>query len=145
MSSDSKQIAHEFIEEVLNKGDLQNIESFVTPDFIYHNTVEDVKGIENFRECISSDHSIYPDIHLTILDSIAELGKVSTAFIVEGTHRKEFRGIPATNKKFETVGVNICHFEGNKIKEAWVIVDGLTAALQVGAVKTVEGANQSKT
>jgi len=51
------------------------------------------------------------------------------------THEKEYRGIPATHKKFETAGVNIFHFEGNKIKEAWTVADGLTAALQLGVVK----------
>jgi len=54
---------------------------------------------------------------------------------VKGTHEKEFRGIPATHKKFETVGVIIFHFRNNKIKEGWVVVDGLTAALQIGAIK----------
>jgi hypothetical protein len=30
---------------------------------------------------------------------------------------------------------NIFHFEDNKIKEAWTIAVGLTAALQLGVVK----------
>ena len=55
---------------------------------------------------------------------------------MEGTQEKEFRGIPATNKKFETVGMNIFHFQDNKIKEGWVVVDALTAAIQLGAVKS---------
>lgn len=55
---------------------------------------------------------------------------------MEAAHEKEFRGIPATHRKFETVAVNVFHFEGNKIKEAWVVVDGLSAALQLGFVKT---------
>jgi hypothetical protein len=33
------------------------------------------------------------------------------------------------------VGVTVFHFEGNKIKEAWIVVDGLSAALQIGVVK----------
>jgi steroid delta-isomerase-like uncharacterized protein len=61
--------------------------------------------------------------------------RTHATWIVEGTHAKEFRGIPATHKKFETAGVNIFHFEDNKIKEAWTIADGLTAALQLGVVK----------
>jgi predicted ester cyclase len=79
------------------------------------------------------------------MDSIGEFGKVATTWIVEGTHSKDFRGIPATHKKFETVGVNIFHFKGNKIKEAWTVVDGLTAALQVGAVKTVSNVTNNVT
>jgi steroid delta-isomerase-like uncharacterized protein len=135
-SADNKQIAERFIDEIFNKGNLDGVDRFVTSDFIYHARGEDVSGIENFKEWVSSDRSAFPDIRFTILDSISELNKVATAWIVEGTHTKEFRGIPATHKKVETVGVNIFHFEGNKIKEAWTVVDGLTAALQIGVVKT---------
>jgi steroid delta-isomerase-like uncharacterized protein len=134
--AENKQVAQKFIEEIFNKGNLEGVSRFVTPDFIYHARGEDVKGIEKFKNWISSDRSIFPDIRFTIVDSISESNKVATAWIVEATHQKEFRGIPATHKKFETVGVNIFHFEGNKIKEAWIVADGLTAALQLGVVKT---------
>ena len=134
--AENKQIAEKFIDEIFNKGNLEGVSRFVTPDFVYHGQGEDITGMENFKEWVSSDHSIIPDMRFTIMDSIAEFGKVATTWIVEGTHAKEFRGIPATHKKFETAGVNIFHFEGNKIKEAWAVVDGLTAAIQVGVVKT---------
>jgi predicted ester cyclase len=32
--------------------------------------------------------------------------------------------------------MNIFHFQDNKIKEGWVVVDALTAAIQLGTVKT---------
>ncbi len=99
---------------------------------------EDVEGIENFKKWISSDRAAFPDMRFTMVDSIAESGKVASTFVVEGTHEKEFRGIPATHKKFETVGMTVFHFDGNKIKEAWVVVDGLSAALQIGIVRTVQ-------
>ena len=135
-SKDNKQIAEKFIDEIWNKGNLDDVDKFVTSDFIYHARGENVTGTEDFKEWVSSDCSVFPDIRVTIVDSIAESNKVSTAWFVEVTHTKEFRGIPATHKRFETVGVSIFHFEGNKIKEAWIVVDGLTAALQVGVVKT---------
>jgi steroid delta-isomerase-like uncharacterized protein len=134
--AENKQIARDFIDEIFNKGNLERVSRFVTPGFIYHSAAEDLNGMEKFKEWVSSDRSIFPDIRFTIVDSIAEFGKVATAWIVEATHQREFRGIPATHRKFETVGVHIFHFEGNKIKEAWIVVDGLTAALQLGVVKT---------
>jgi predicted ester cyclase len=76
-------------------------------------------------------------MRFTIVDSIAESNKIASTFVVEGTHKQEFRGIPATHKKFETVGITVFHFDGNKIKEAWVVVDGLSAALQIGVVRRV--------
>jgi steroid delta-isomerase-like uncharacterized protein len=133
--ADNKRIVQEFLEETYNKGNMKNTDRFVTPDFVYHARGEDVEGIESYNEWVSSDRSIFHDIKITVVDSIAESGKVASAFIVEGTQEKEFRGIPATHKKFETVGMNIFHFQDNKIKEGWVVVDGLTAALQLDAVK----------
>jgi predicted ester cyclase len=67
-------------------------------DFIYHAQGEDAKGMENLKEWVSSDRSVFPDIRFTIVDSIAESNKVATAWFVEATHEKEFRGIPATRK-----------------------------------------------
>jgi steroid delta-isomerase-like uncharacterized protein len=134
---ENKRIVQEFLDETYNKGNLKNTDRFVTPDFVYHARGEDIEGIEAYNDWVSSDRSIFPDIKFTIVDSIAESGKVASAFIVEGTHEKEFRGISATHKKFETVGMNIFHFQNNKIKEGWVVVDGLTAALQLGAVKAI--------
>jgi steroid delta-isomerase-like uncharacterized protein len=133
--SEKKRIVQEFLDETYNKGNLKNTNRYVTPNFIYHARGEDIEGIEAYNEWVSSDRSIFPDIRVTIVDSIEELNKVASAFIVEGTQEKEFRGLPSTHKKFETVGINIFHFQDNKIKEGWVVVDALSAALQLGAVK----------
>ena len=133
--NENKRIVPELVDETYNKGNLENTSRFVTSDFIYHARGEDIEGVEAYNEWVSLDRSMFPDITFTILETIAESDKAATAFIVKGTHEKEFRGIPATHKKFETVGVIIFHFRNNKIKEGWVVVDRLTAALQIGAIK----------
>jgi steroid delta-isomerase-like uncharacterized protein len=130
-----KQIALKFFDDIYNQGNLDGIDSLIIPSFVYHARGEDVEGTENFKKWISSDRAAFSDMKFTVVDSIAESGKVASTFVVEGTHEKEFRGIPPTHKKFETVGVTVFHFEGNKIKEAWIVVDGLSAALQIGVVK----------
>ena len=134
---DTKQIARQFFDDAYNQGNLEGIDNLVTPSFVYHARGEDVQGIENFKKWIASDRAAFPDMRFTIVDSIAESNKIASTFVVEGTHKQEFRGIPATHKKFETVGITVFHFDGNKIKEAWVVVDGLSAALQIGVVRRV--------
>jgi hypothetical protein len=42
---------------------------------------------------------------------------------LKATHEKDFADFPATHKKFETRGVEILYFDGDKIKEAWTISD----------------------
>ncbi len=39
------------------------------------------------------------------------------------THEKDFADSSATQKKSQAEGVDIFHFEGDKIKEAWTITD----------------------
>ena len=96
------------------------------------------KELKTLRNGFPQNRAAFPDMRFTMVDSIAESGKVASTFVVEGTHEKEFRGIPATHKKFETIGMTVFHFDGNKINEAWVVVDGLSAALQIGIVRRVQ-------
>ena len=139
---ETKQLAWKFVDEIFNKGNINDVDRFVTPDFIYHARGEDIEGLEKFKEWFSSDTGVFSDIRITLVDSLAEYGKVATAWIVEGTHEKEFSGIPATHKKFETVGISIFHFEGNKINELWTVTDALTPALDLGIVKPVSYENK---
>ena len=138
---EKKQIAWQFMDEIFNKGNIQEADRFVTSDVIYHGRGEDIEGLEKFKEWINSDSDVFPDIHYTLIDEIAEgipeYSKVALVWIVEATHAKEFRGIPATHRKFETVGISIFHFRDGKIKEVWAVADGLTPALELGVVKVV--------
>lgn len=133
---ENKLIARDFIEHMFNKGNVEYADRVVTPDFIYHARREDIIGLDKFKACVITDHTTFRDMHFTYIDGIAEGNKVATTWILEGIQQREFRGIPATNRKFETVGVIIFRFEGPRIKEAWSIVDGLTPAIELGLVKT---------
>src|SRR6266487_4687443 len=75
--AENKQIARDFIDEILNKGNLENLNSFITPDFIYHSSAEDLNGMEKFKECVASDPIIFHDIRYTFVDSIADYDKVA--------------------------------------------------------------------
>jgi steroid delta-isomerase-like uncharacterized protein len=132
----NKKAARDFINEILNKGNLENVNRIVTTDFAFHSVEEDLLGIEKFKTCVASDQVTFHNIKYTVIDCIAERDKVAAIWVIEATHEKEYRGIPATHKKFETMGVSIFHFQGDKIKEAWAVADGLTAALQLGVVRT---------
>lgn len=133
---ENKRMAREFIEEMFNKGNLESANRFVTPDFVYHAIGEDINGLDKFKEFVANDHITFRDMHFTYITGIAEGSKVATTWFLEGIQQREFRGISATNKKFETVGVIIFHFHGGQIKEGWSIVDGLTPAIGLGLVKT---------
>ena len=114
-------IARRFVEEIFNERKTEAAKNFVTPDIIYHGMGEEVRGLEEFKKWVAEDLSAFPDMKVTILDDFGEQNKIAIRWSLKATHEKDFAGFPATHKKFETQGVDICHFEGDKIKEAWTI------------------------
>ena len=119
----NKTIARRFVEEIFNARKTENAKNFVTPDIVYHGMAEEVRGLEEFKRWVSEDLSAFPDMKVTILDDIGEQNKVALIWSMKATHEKDFADFPATHKKFDTRGVEILHFEGDKIKEAWTTCD----------------------
>ena len=116
-------IARSFVEEIFNARKTEAAKNFVTPDIIYHGMGEEVSGLEEFKRWVAEDLSAFPDMKVTILDGFGEQNKIAIRWTLNATHEKDFADFPATHKKFEAQGVEILHFEGDKIKEAWTFSD----------------------
>ena len=119
----NKTTARRFVEEIFNARKTEMAKNFLTPDIIYHGMAEEVKGLEEFKRWLAEDLSAFPDMKVTILDDLGEQNKVAIRWTLKATHEKDFADFPATHKKFDTRGVEILHFEGDKIKEAWTVSD----------------------
>ena len=122
-NTQNKTIARRFVEEIFNARKTEMAKNFVTPDIIYHGMAEEVRSLEEFKRWVAEDLSAFPDMKVTILDDFGEDNKVAIRWNLKATHEKDFADFPATHKKIETQGVEIFHFEGDKIKEAWTVAD----------------------
>jgi steroid delta-isomerase-like uncharacterized protein len=122
-STQYKTIARRFVEEIFNQRKTDAAKNFVTPDIVYHGMAEEVRSLEEFKKWVAEDLSAFPDMKVTILDEFGEQNKTAIRWTLKATHEKDFADFPATHKKFETQGVDIFYFEGDKIKEAWTICD----------------------
>src|SRR5215210_9556526 len=122
-NTQNKTIAREFVEEIFNARKTEMAKDFVTPDIIYHGMAEEVRSLEEFKRWVAEDLTAFPDMKVTIEDEFGEENKVAIRWALKATHEKDFADFPATHKKFESHGVEILHFEGDKIKEAWTLTD----------------------
>ena len=118
--SDNKAVARGFVQTIFNEGKTEEVKNFVTPDIIYHG-LDEVKGLENFKQWVAEDREAIPDLNITILDTFGEQDKLAMRWTLKGTFAKELRGSQPSHEKFETQGVEIFHFQDGKIKEAWTI------------------------
>jgi predicted SnoaL-like aldol condensation-catalyzing enzyme len=130
----NKEIAEKFVKTLFNDRKIDEAENFVTPDITYHG-MEEVKGLENFKQWISEDLKAFPDMNITIVDSFGTHDKLAMRWTLNGTFVKELHGTQPSHEienwkdlsheKFETQGVEIFHFQNGKINEAWTIVGSM--------------------
>jgi len=118
--SDNKSVARGFVQTIFNEGKIDEVKNFVTPDIIYHG-LDEVKGVENFKQWVAEDREAIPDLNITVQDTFGEQDKLAMRWTLKGTFAKELRGNQPSHEKFETQGVEIFHFQDGKIKEAWTI------------------------
>jgi predicted ester cyclase len=77
---------------------------------------------------------VYPDIHLTVEDLIAEGDKVVGRTTVTGTHRGQFMRLAPTGKFITYNEIFIFRFADGKVAETWGVVDVFAQMRQLGLV-----------
>jgi steroid delta-isomerase-like uncharacterized protein len=126
--------ARRFYEEVMASGDPAGLEDLVAEKFVNHaaisGTPEGREGAKAQLEIIAagfSDQSY--EIHKLLCDG----DEVALYCTWHGTHRGDFMGIPATQKKIASRQVHILRFDGEgKVAEHWAVRDDLTMLRQMG-------------
>ena len=135
---DNKNLIRKYIEEVVNTGNVDVIEKYVSSNYAeIHEGKRHVVGIEGAKEHIIEVRQTYPDLKLTVDRQIAEGDWVATCITARGTHKGSWLGIKPTNKQVCFTGVNIEKVENGKITEHGGTANLLFQLLEIGAVKVV--------
>jgi predicted ester cyclase len=138
MRPDNKSIVKNYIEKVINTGDVGLITQFISSDYveIYNNRRFSI-GIEGAIEHIAGVRNTYPDLKLSIDNQIEEGDFVATCYTMRGTHTCSWLGIKPTGKRMEVTGVNIDKIVDNKIVEHSGAANMFEGLLEIGAIKIV--------
>ena len=118
MKNENKEIVKQYIENILNTGNADDLSTFISPHYteVYNNKRYRL-GIKGIRKKIAGIHKIYPDLKLSIDSQITEGDWVVTSYIMNGTQLGSWIGIRPTGKTIEVRGVNINKVVDNKITE----------------------------
>ena len=137
MIEDNKRFMQRFVEETINKKNLDAIDELVAEDFTEHLPFPGQgPGREGLKYVISAFLTAFPDIHWALEEQIAEAEKVVSRFTMTGTHQGEFLGIPATGKSVNVWGVVIDVVRDGKFSESRIIMDTLGLMQQLGVTPT---------
>ena len=113
------------------------IDETTATNCVYHTAIgTDIRGPKDIRQFFSDLLNAFPDFHMAIDDIVAEGDKAVVRYTWTGTHKGEFMGIPATNKKVTGWTIQIDRFAGGKFVEAWERMDTLGFMQQLGVIPT---------
>jgi steroid delta-isomerase-like uncharacterized protein len=137
-SDENKTFVLRWIEEGFNRQNLAVVDDVFAEQLSING--QNV-GRDGLKRSMSQHLKGFPDLHVTIDDTIAEGNRVGVWFTVEGTHRGEFAGIPATGNHVKWSGFDLLTVEHGRITEARFLSDYFGLMTQLGAKPQVpEGA-----
>ena len=133
-TEENKRIVREFIEAAFNKHQPDKAGEYMTSDIKWHGgTLGTVEGRDNFVGLIGAIVTALPDLRNVELDIIAERDIVSVRATVDGTHKGDLLGIPASGKHVQWDAIDNYRVVDGKISEEWAADDLLAFVYGVGA------------
>jgi len=102
-------------------------------DFVYHGPSNSVRmNREEFGQDMLKFIAAFPDFSRTIEDMTAEGDRVAVRMTYQGTHKHDYAGIPATDKKVASQAIVMLRIVDGKIAEGWEEYDELSFRQQLG-------------
>jgi steroid delta-isomerase-like uncharacterized protein len=136
----NKEIVRELL-AAIDKNDFDKLHGLLNDDFSLN-----VPGLEqpmqkdDLDKAISTFYAAFPDWTHNIEDIIAEDDKIMVKVKMNGTHKAEYQGITATNKKITMYAAAQMTLVDGKVKDWWAIEDYLGMWQQLGMeLKMKEG------
>ncbi len=126
--------------EVFSQGRLEVIDEILAPDFTEHMTGPPglPAGREGIRAIASALRKGFPDIAYRVDFQVAEGDFVAGYVTVNGTHKGEVFGMPATGKHAEWTESHLVKIVNGKITEHWGVIDQLGMLRQLGLAPASE-------
>ena len=121
-----------FYDEV-SAGRLSVIEELLTEDFVEHDPFAPAPTREGTRQFFEMSLAAFPDMRFAVSHMVGEGDLVMAFGNFEGTHKAEFMGIPATNRRIEVPFADVVRFgpDGRAV-EHWGVADSGMMMRQLG-------------
>lgn len=139
MNTEDKTLAHRWFEEVWNKGRADAIDEMMADDAVARGLTDvsgkELRGPTDFKPFFYSFRDAFPDIQVTVEETVSEGDMLAVRCSVTGTHAGEGIGLAATNRPVTFTGMCMLRIKDGKIVEAWNNFDFMSMFQQLGAIQ----------
>ncbi len=124
------------VEQLIGQGDIDIVDTVFAPDYIAHAENKEHKGQAFLKRFSKILQTSIPDISVLKIEILVEeKNTISWQRTLQGTHKKNMLGIPASQKTIKWNEMVVSRFEGDKIAEEWVVSE-LMGQLLLNQAKT---------
>ncbi len=116
MSENENERISRKMKEAIDRLDADALFDYISDDFTYVFASGDRTDKEGFRRYLEGILPAFPDMKYKLERMVSQGDTVVWEVTATGTHKGEYLGIPATNKKWELPEVHILDFEAGKVK-----------------------------
>lgn len=129
----NKALVLEFVQDVFNDANVENVLDYVTPEYIENGT-----GIPSGAEVLAGSvmglHAAFPDIEYTVFQIGAQDDLVAARIGITGTQQGDFMGIPASGRQVAAQTINFWRVTEGRLSEHWEVLDQLSFLTQLGVI-----------
>ena len=130
----NKRTMERFTREFLPSGDQKLGEQFISPDIVLHFAGQQMRGRDTYLGIVAANQAAFPDLVWTVDHMVAEGDTVAIRYIMTGTHRGNFAGVPGSSKPVVAESMAFYRLAGGKIVEERAHLDMLSVFKQIGTV-----------
>lgn len=138
MENAGAEFIHRWFEEVWNKKREDAVDEMLAPNGVGHGLTDpdgnEIVGPEAFKKLQRAFTSAYPDMRITVEDTVVEGDKIAARCRVTGSHQGDGIGVSPTRQPVEFTGMLIVNVKDGKIIEAWNEFNFMEMYRQVGAL-----------
>lgn len=129
----NKQLVREYFQAFLRRDEAW-WRAHIAPSFVRHDPglPFEVRGPEGVKQLADALLPGIPNMELPIEDLVAEGEKVLARLRVQGTHKGELMGIPATGKRIDIAVLDLFQVRDGMLIEHWALLDNLGMLRQLG-------------
>ncbi len=119
---DKEKIIKLAVRRLIESGDFDIVEKVFSINYIAHAGDKDYKGHDFVKKFTKQIRSAIPDIKVKSIEFLSKSGNTITwQRTFSGTHKKNMKGIPPSDKKIKWRDMVVSRFEGETISEEWII------------------------
>jgi steroid delta-isomerase-like uncharacterized protein len=134
MSAEENKAALDTAVQAWNKGDGEAFLALHDPSIRHHGLGPEPLDHAGNRAFYEAFWAAFPGSQLTIDDVVAEGDRLAARFHIEGEHKGDFMGVPATGRPFVLHGHTTMQFSGGRVLERWTTADRLGLLTQLGVI-----------